>query len=185
MQHHSRPSEPDLKVWDLLVRVFHWGLAAAFAVAYVTAEEMERVHVVAGYVIGALIVIRVLWGLVGSRHARFADFVFSPAAVIAYLRDLLVGRPKRYLGHSPAGGAMVIALLVAITVTCVTGLLMGPEESGYGEAFEELHELAAAASLGLVFAHIAGVLLASFVHRENLPLAMITGRKRPLDEGQQ
>ena len=171
-----------VKVWDPLVRIFHWALALAFAVAYLTADEMERVHVAAGYVIGGLILFRVLWGLIGTRHARFTDFIYSPGAVLRYLRDLLIGSAKRTLGHSPAGGAMVIALIVALTVTCVTGLVMGPEESGYGEAFEELHELAAVATLALVLAHIAGVLLASFVHRENLVLAMVTGRKRPLGD---
>lgn len=178
MQPQTSPASPTIRVWDPVVRVFHWGLAAAFAIAYLTAEEMEQVHVVAGYVIGGLIAVRVVWGFVGPRHARFTDFIFGPTAIFTYLRDLVSGRPKRFLGHSPAGGAMVVALLIAITVTCVTGLLMGPGEGSSGEAFEELHEVAAALSLGLVLAHIAGVLLASFVHRENLPLAMITGRKQ-------
>lgn len=172
----------EVRVWDPFVRFFHWVIAGAFAVAYVSADEMEQVHVVAGYLIGGLIVLRILWGLVGPRHARFTDFIYSPIAVIHYLRDLLLGHAKRTLGHSPAGGAMVIALIIALAVTSVTGIVMGPEEGGYGEAFEELHELAAVATLALVLAHIAGVLLASFVHHENLPLSMFTGRKRPLDE---
>lgn len=169
-----------VRVWDPLVRIFHWGLAVAFSVAYLTADSAETVHLVAGYGIVALVSVYMLWGVVGPRHARFSDFVFRPGAVWKYLRDLTLGRARRMLGHSPAGGAMVIALFAALGVTCATGIAMSLGTAG--DTLEAVHELASASTLALVFAHIAGVLFASFVHRENLPLAMITGRKRPLEE---
>jgi len=165
-----------VRVWDPLVRVIHWGLAVAFAVAYLTAESAEAVHLFAGYMISGVVLIRLLWGVVGPRHARFSDFIFRPSAVLKYLRGLLTGRARRMLGHSPAGGALVIALMA----TCGTGIAMG--FGAAGGVFEAVHEFASAATLALVLAHIAGVLFGIFVHRENLPLAMITGRKRPLQE---
>jgi cytochrome b len=200
-------------VWDPLVRFGHWALVAAFAVAYLSAEEEaggpDPLHVWGGYVVGGIVVLRVLWGFVGPRHARFSDFVCGPIKALIYLRDSLLGRGRRYLGHSPAGGAMVIALLVFLAATVATGLVAygeqgkGPlatarvtganaagndaggnsvRQGGEGESTEnaigELHGLLANITLTLVGAHIFGVALASFVHRENLVLAMISGRKR-------
>jgi cytochrome b len=175
-------------VWDPLVRVFHWSLVAAFTVAYLT-EDPIAVHVWAGYVVGILVAARTIWGFVGPKHARFSDFIYRPAGVVQYMRDLLAFRARRYLGHSPAGGAMVLALLVFLAATVVTGLIVygGDQQAGplagmfskqTGEAVEEFHELVANITLGLIFFHIAGVALASFEHHENLVRAMITGQKR-------
>lgn len=177
-------NSPDqqIRVWDPLIRLFHWGLAGAFTFAYLTAEEMESVHALAGYLVAGLIAVRLIWGVVGPRHARFSRDFLRPTAVVGYLRDLVGGRARRYLGHSPAGGAMTIALLVAIAVTAGTGIVMGPDGEGEEGLVYGLHELAASATLALIFVHLAGVVLASFVHRENLPLAMVTGYKRPLTE---
>ena len=118
-------------VWDPVVRVGHWALVAAFAVAYLSAEEEggtpDALHVWGGYVVGAIVVLRVLWGLVGPKHARFSDFVCGPIAALRYLVDLFAGQARRYLGHSPAGGAMVIALLVCLAGNVATGIV------AYGE----------------------------------------------------
>ena len=146
--------------------------------AYATGDEIEKVHVAAGYTIAGLVATRILWGVVGPRHARFSNFVRPPSEVLAYLRDVLLLRAPRYLGHNPAGGAMIVALLAALISTCVTGYMMTTDAYWGAKWVEELHELLANLTVGLVVAHIIGVLVASFEHRENLVAAMITGRKR-------
>jgi cytochrome b len=177
-------------VWDPFLRVFHWALVAAFTIAYLTEDDLLTVHVWAGYVVGGLVVARLIWGFVGPRHARFSDFVYAPAATLAYVRDLLLFRAKRHLGHSPGGGAMVVLLLALLAATVVTGLVVygGEQQAGplagvfsknSAEAVGEVHEVLANVTLAFVLAHIAAVTLASFAHRENLVRAMITGYKRP------
>lgn len=189
----GRPWAPQrIRVWDPLVRVFHWALVAAFATAFIVEDDLLGVHVWAGYLALALIGVRLVWGLIGTRHARFSDFVRGPSQVRAYLIDALHLRAPRYLGHNPAGGAMVVALMVAVAATGLTGMAVyGAEElSGplagvtgalapsWGHRFEELHEALANLTLGLVLVHVAGVLFSSFVHRENLIGSMISGFKR-------
>lgn len=175
-------------VWDPFVRIFHWSLVVAFTIAYLV-EEPLTVHVWAGYAVGILVVARVIWGFVGSGHARFSDFAYSPAKWFAYLRDMTASRAKRYVGHSPGGAAMVFALLVCLAATVVTGLIVygGEHQAGplagmfskdTGEGVEEAHEIFANITLALVFFHLVGVAFASFAHRENLVRAMITGYKR-------
>lgn len=210
----SRPEST--LVWDPLIRFGHWALVAAFAVAYLSAEEEaggpDPLHVWGGYIVGAIVVLRVVWGFVGPRHARFRDFVRSPFSALLYFIDLLHGRARRYIGHSPAGGAMVIALLVCLAATVATGLIAYGEEgkgplavvmvtgaNANGKEVEhrapaktgteelestigELHGLLATITLVLVGAHIFGVVVASVAHKENLVLAMITGRKRRASE---
>ena len=190
MQKSETASQQDqVYVWDPFVRIFHWSVVIAFTVAYFV-EKPLIVHVWAGYVIGILIVARLIWGFFGPSHARFSDFTYSPAASLRYVRDLNRFHAKRYLGHSPGGAAMVFALLVFLAATVVTGLVVygGDQQAGplagmfskdTGEAVEEVHEVIANITLALVFFHLAGVALASFAHRENLVRAMITGYKRP------
>ncbi len=167
-----------VKVWDPFVRVFHWSLATLFLVAYVTGDEIERVHIAAGYVIAGLIALRVVWGFVGPTHARFSNFVKSPRQVLAYLRDVALFRAPRYLGHNPAGGAMIIALLVMLAATGITGIMMTADSYWGAEWVEEVHEAFAHLTVGLIVFHVLGVLIASFEHGENLVKSMITGRKR-------
>jgi cytochrome b len=162
-------------VWDPLVRVFHWSLVGAFALAWLTGDELERLHEVTGYVIVGLLGIRIVWGVVGTTHARFGDFIYRPSTVARNLGDTARFRAKRYVGHSPAGGAMVIALMLMLVVTAGTGIVM---TTNGGEWVEEIHEVAANLAIILVGLHIAGVFVASLEHRENLVKAMITGRKR-------
>ena len=116
-----------VRVWDPLVRVFHWGLVAAFATAWLTADELQPVHEFAGYTVAGLVAFRLVWGLVGSRYARFAQFLKGPGETLAYLGDMTRGRERRYLGHNPAGAAMVVALLVTLSGTAFTGWLMEDE----------------------------------------------------------
>lgn len=170
-----------VRVWDPFVRVFHWSLVALFIAAYATGDESERAHVLIGYAVAALVGLRIVWGFIGSKHARFSDFVKPPAAVLTYVRDALSFKARRYLGHNPAGGVMILALLAALAGTCVTGYMMTTKAWWGSHALEEVHEAFANGMLVLIGLHVAGVLFASLEHGENLVRAMITGRKRAAD----
>lgn len=197
-----------IRVWDPLVRVFHWGLVAAFAAAWLSAEENDTLHANAGYVVAALVAFRIVWGFIGSHYARFAQFVKGPSATLAYAGDIARRKERRYLGHNPAAAAMVVALLLTLSGAAYTGWLMDEptrvamlpatpqivapahadedgKRGGEGgeEAVEELHELFANLLLFLVALHVAGVVLASFRHHENLARAMVTGDKRAAGPG--
>lgn len=164
-------------VWDLPVRAFHWLLAGSFSAAYLLSESerLRNVHVNLGYAVLGLVAFRLLWGVVGTRYARFRSFIFSPAAAWAYLRGLLRGGATRYIGHNPAGSFVIWAILGLATLTGLAGYATY-EEIG-GDAVAELHELLANAWLVLVGLHITGVVASSLLHRENLVLAMLTGYK--------
>ena len=129
-----------VKVWDPFVRVFHWTLLTLFVVAFVTGDEIESVHIAAGYGIAFLLTLRLVWGVIGPRHARFSSFVRSPRQVLAYLRDVASFRARRHLGHNPAGGAMIVALLTALIGTAVTGYMMTTQAYWGAEWVEQLHE---------------------------------------------
>lgn len=169
----------EVQVWDPLVRVFHWTLVAAFAAAYLSEDELMSVHNFAGYLILGLLAFRLIWAFIGTRHARFSDFVYSPGQVIGYLRDMVRGRPEHYLGHNPAGGVMILMLLASLIATVATGLLLVGD--GGGEAWEDAHEFFANFTLFLVVLHVAGVVIGGMLHRENLVRGMITGRKQAGD----
>lgn len=165
-------------VWDPIVRLFHWSLVMAFVVAWVTGDEMQGVHEWAGYAIVGLLVIRIVWGFVGTTHARFCDFIYSPSTILGFLIDTIRLRARRYRGHNPAGGAMVIALVIMLAATAATGLMMTTDAYWGAEWVEDVHEAAANLSIVLVGLHLVGVFVASVEHRENLLRAMITGYKR-------
>lgn len=195
-----------VRVWDISIRIFHWSLVVAFAAAYITGEVEGELHGNIGYIVLALLAYRLLWGLVGSRYARFSSFLFGPGETLRYVTDLLSGRAKRYLGHNPAGAVMIYLLLLSLVITVWTGLELyavegkGPlatnaatlvavasanDEKGKADAgggreefWEELHEFTSHISLLLIALHIAGVIVSSRLHKENLVKAMITGRKR-------
>jgi len=164
-------------VWDLPLRVFHWTLALSFLGAYFTAES-ERwrdLHVILGYTAGVLIVFRLAWGVVGTRYARFASFLYRPAAVVAYLRSLLTTRPQHFVGHNPAGALAIFLLLALIVASVLSGwatfVQVGPEW------LEDAHETFSNVALAMVVVHLAGVVVSSWLHRENLVGAMVTGYK--------
>ncbi|MBR0673086.1 cytochrome b/b6 domain-containing protein [Neoroseomonas soli] len=165
-------------VWDPFVRFFHWSLVGLFALAFATGDEVEWLHLAAGYSVAALVALRLVWGFVGARHARFSGFVRPPREVLAYLRDAARLRAPRHLGHNPAGGAMVVALLGMLAGLTATGFMMTTDAFWGAQWVEDLHEGFANATLLLIGLHVAGVLFASFEHGENLVRAMITGRKR-------
>jgi cytochrome b len=177
-----------IKVWDPLVRIFHWALVLFFITAYLTEDDFENIHNYAGYAVSILVGFRLLWGLIGPKYARFSNFVKSPSETLSYLKSLLARNPKHYIGHNPAGGMMVGALLVALAATTFSGVallaidgggpLAGTFVSSFNEDFiKDLHELLANASVLLVVLHVAGVLISSLLHRENLIRAMFTGVK--------
>jgi cytochrome b len=204
--------EARLKVWDVGVRVFHWSLAFSFFVAYFSGDDESRLHVYAGYAVLALVGFRIAWGFIGTKHARFADFIYAPAATLRYVRSVISLKPPHYLGHNPLGGWMIVALLLCLSGACWSGLEVygkqgkGPlaqVESGlissaiadedkrehHGEhrrgksraegeeLWKEIHEAFANIAIFLVVLHVAGVLIASALHRENLIRSMITGYK--------
>lgn len=189
-----------IRVWDPFVRIAHWLLVLAFFVAYFTEDELLPAHIWAGYAVGAIVVARIAWGFLGTPHALFKDFLYRPAIVLGYLGNLLRGKARRCLGHSPAGGAMVIVLLVALAAIVWSGLMVYAYDEHAGllagladnsaavdnfeareEFWEEVHEICVNSTLVLVILHVGGVLLASFVHKENLISAMLTGKKRAAD----
>jgi cytochrome b len=183
--------QTEINVWDPLVRLFHWTLVIAFGVAWLTEDDWMTLHSYAGYLVIGLLLFRLFWGVVGPRHARFSDFVKSPSTVIGYLKDLTKLRARRYVGHNPAGGAMIVALLICLVLTAVTGLLAygatgsGPltglfaSSAGFGsEWLEEVHEFFANFTLLLVVVHVGGVAFESLLHKENLVRSMFTGTKR-------
>lgn len=205
----------EVRVWDPLVRIFHWSLVISFTIGYLTGDEESSLHVYAGYTVLGLICFRVLWGLIGTRYARFSDFVYSPAKVIDHVKGLFSSNPRRYLGHNPVGGWMVITMLATLFVVTISGLKVYALEEGLGplagdaveirlvsvarandddreyrddkddedaeefweEFWEEIHEASSNFMLLLIALHIAGVMIASRLYRENLVRAMVTGKK--------
>ncbi|OKH89600.1 cytochrome b/b6 domain-containing protein [Thalassospira sp. TSL5-1] len=172
-----------IRVWDPLVRIFHWSLATCFAVAWISAENWDSLHEKTGYVALALVVFRLLWGLIGPRYARFTQFVRPPRDVLAYLRAIVTGHEKRYVGHNPAGGAMILLLLGLMAATGATGWLYSTPSYHDWHWIKEVHEFLANSLMVCVGLHVGGVLLASLRHHENLARSMINGRKRPPEPG--
>ena len=197
-----------VRVWDPLVRIFHWSLVAAFVVAYLSAEDLSSVHEIAGYGVAGLIAFRVIWGFVGSKYARFSQFLRGPSETMRYIGDVVRGKEHRYLGHNPAGAMMTVVLLLTLSGTAFTGWLLEDEgrvamlpelplivspayadddDDSFGErgseAVEEVHEVLANLMLLLIAVHVGGVVLTSFRHHENLARSMVTGDKRAPDPG--
>lgn len=215
-------STKTVSVWDPLVRIGHWTLVITFFTAYFTEEDFLTQHTWAGYVVGSIVLIRIIWGFIGSKHAKFKDFIYSPAAIFIYLKALVSRKPEHYLGHNPAGGLMVIALLFSLCATTYTGIALYAVEKNAGplagivanndkvlakasiisaayadedgnegkngqqnfsvneadeEFWEGLHEFFVNFTLLLIALHIGGVLVSSYVDKENLVKAMVTGHK--------
>jgi len=182
-----------IKVWDPLVRIFHWSLVVFFFLAYLTEDDFETIHIWAGYAVAALVAFRLIWGVIGTKHARFLSFITSPRATRNYIKQAVKGQAPHYLGHNPAGAAMIVALLFSLIATTFFGMsLLAIEGEGplAGTLFanlpedplEEVHEFFANFTLLLVFLHVVGVVVSSLQHRENLVRAMFTGEKLNTDD---
>jgi cytochrome b len=165
-------------VWDLPTRVFHWALVLSFTGAFLTgeSERWRDFHVLFGYTVLGLIAFRLVWGFVGTRYVRFALLVRCSHYIVGYLAQLVKGHKWHSVGHNPAGVVAVALLLLLGIASGVSGWAVY-EEVG-GDWLEKLHEYTSNAMLAVVFMHIAGVLVASYLHGENLIVAMFTGRKR-------
>jgi cytochrome b len=165
-------------VWDWPTRAFHWLLAVCFAIAWITSgsERYIMIHVTCGYTVFALMVFRVLWGLVGSRHARFGAFVRGPAAAHAYVRALWRKPVQHFTGHNPAGAVAIVVMILLGLTTPVFGWVAFNEWAGDWVA--RTHITLAWTFLIVVGLHLLGVIVGSFAHRENLAAAMLSGFKR-------
>jgi cytochrome b len=167
-----------VKIWDRFIRIFHWSLVVLFATAFYTRDKWEQIHIACGYAILALVLARIVWGFIGSAHARFSDFIFSPLTVMRFLFDTARFRATRYLGHNPAGGAMVVTLIVTLLTICGSGIAMTTNAMWGVKWIETIHDAATYGTLALIALHLIGVILASVEHRENLVKSMVTGWKR-------
>ncbi|MBY0260770.1 MAG: cytochrome b/b6 domain-containing protein, partial [Phycisphaerales bacterium] len=166
-------------IWDLPTRLFHWLLSAGFIAAAVIALALGEhsplfpYHAIIGLAIALMVCLRVVWGIAGTRYARFGTFIFGPAAVIEYMKGTLVGGGKRYIGHNPGSALAIFALLALVLAMAVTGIMLGQGNEGV----KEIHEVLAWVTVGFVVAHVLGVALHTIRHRENITLSMIHGHK--------
>lgn len=166
-----------IKVWDLPVRLCHWGLAACVLANLAVTEEGGDIHRYLGYTAAGIVLFRLLWGLVGSPYARFSDFWPTPARLAAHTRRLLKREPDPHPGHNPYGAVMMLALWAVVLGLGISGYLMGTDRFWGDERLEEIHEILANSLIPLVALHVASAVAMSWLEKTNLPLAMITGRK--------
>ena len=172
-------TRPAHRVWDPLIRVLHWTLAASVAVAWLTKDGGGLWHEWMGYLALAVVTLRLAWGRAGPRHARFAAFVRSPAETSRYFKRMLTRSEPRHLGHNPLGGWMIVALIANVILVSASGWLYTTEAFWGVARVEDLHDALATCLLALVALHVTGVVVTSIRHRENLAGAMVHGRKRP------
>lgn len=167
-------------IWDLPTRLFHWLLSAGFIAAAVIALAMGEhsplfpYHAIIGLTIALMVVLRIVWGIVGTRYARFGSFVFGPGAVVEYMKVAMIGGGKRHIGHNPGSAVAIFALLGLVLALAVTGFMMGQGNEG----IKEVHEILAWTTVGIVVVHVLGVAFHTIRHRENITASMIHGRKR-------
>ncbi|MES2400763.1 MAG: cytochrome b/b6 domain-containing protein [Pseudomonadota bacterium] len=171
---------PAVKVWDGLVRMLHWLLVLSVALAWISSLGfgLLKAHEPAGYVALAVVTVRVAWGFIGSRHARFSQFVRRPRAVRDYAVQLSTGTEPRYIGHNPLGGWMVLLLLALVASLGLTGWLYTTDYFWGTAWLDQLHAALAWVLLVLIAGHLGGVIVTSLRHRENLASAMFSGRKQ-------
>lgn len=167
-------------IWDLPTRLFHWLLSAGFIAAAVIALAMGEhsplfpYHAIIGLTIALMVALRIMWGIVGTRYARFGSFVFGPGAVVEYMKGAMLGGGKRHIGHNPGSAVAIFALLGLVLALAVTGFMLGQGSEG----IKEVHEILAWTTVGVVVVHVLGVAFHTIRHRENITASMIHGRKR-------
>ncbi|MFZ4856632.1 MAG: cytochrome b/b6 domain-containing protein [Desulfuromonadaceae bacterium] len=169
-------------VWDMPIRLFHWLLAAcciaSLALAFGSPEQSRAFdwHMLIGLFLVPLLIFRLLWGFTGTTYSRFRSFIYSPIKAVAYLVSMIKGNSERHIGHNPAAGYAILAMLVLVPGCVVSGLLIPNSK-----IFEELHEIVSFILLGIIGAHFLGILFHTFVHKENVVLSMLTGMKTTKD----
>ena len=165
-------------VWDFPVRVFHWLLVISFAGAWLTSESesQQMIHYAFGYSACAVVLFRIVWGLVGTRYARFTQFIKGPVETIQHIKALLTRHRQSELGHNPAGALVMIALMLFILLIGLTGYWSVKEF--LGDFMSEAHEAIASVALWIVIIHIAAAVIMSFLQKENLIKSMVTGKKQ-------
>ena len=170
---------PRVLIWDLPTRIFHWLLTIGFLISAaisVTADNdspLFSAHMILGVVLGAMVLLRIVWGFVGTRYARFTSFLFSPLSLLKYVFGAVNGSEPRSIGHNVGSSYAVFAMLGLVLATAGTGMMI----SAGNEAAEELHEIVSYSLMAVVAVHIVGVVWYSLRHRENITLSMLTGRK--------
>ena len=172
------PRVRGVRVWDPIVRIFHWTVALGVLANLTVLRNHETQHLYVGYVIVAALLVRLAWGSVARGHARFASFVPTPRALLGYTGLLLKGREPRYVGHNPAGAAMMVALMGLVSIIGLTGWMMGTDRFWGVRWVEIVHETSANVLIVAALLHVAGAIVESLRHKENLPLSMVTGYKR-------
>ena len=170
-------NDRETPVWDIITRIFHWLLVLAYCTAHLTAEEWDTAHEYIGYIILGLVTFRIIWGFVGPGNTQFSVFVKSPGIIKVHLANILTGQHTAEAGHNPAGGAMVLILLVWLGLTGITGWLSTTISGNVAELLEKSHEFLGEYSLVLIALHIAGVIVMSVIERQNLANSMIDGKK--------
>ena len=170
-----------VKVWDPVVRIFHWLVVTGVALDYFVFADGEKTHQWIGYTVAAALALRLVWGFVASGHANFRDFVKGPATVVRYVKEALAGRPQRHLGHNPAAAIMILALMFTLTAISVSGW-MQTTDAYWGVGWvQDVHRWSVNGLLGLVVIHASAAIFESLRHRENLVWSMVTGWKRKDD----
>lgn len=167
-----------IAVWDLPLRLWHWALAACVIIAWFTPPAYDRLHRIVGYAVLGLLVFRLAWGFWGSRYSRFRMLGVRLRAAPNYLLNLRRGMTGRYIGLNPAGTLMLVALMIALAVSAITGALSVTTTFFGVWWIEDTHAIASDAVIVLVVLHVVGVVVMGLMQRENLIRAMITGRKR-------
>lgn len=170
-----------VRIWDPIVRLFHWAVAGGVVANLTFLRHEDDWHVYVGYVVIAALIIRMVWGLWARGHARFASFLPTPRKLLWYFRAMLGRDEPRYVGHNPAGAAMIVILMLLLATIGASGWMMGLDAFWGVDWIEAVHELSANILIGAVALHVAGAIFESVRHHENLPLAMITGYKRPAE----
>lgn len=175
--------------YDLPVRIFHWFFASLFVFSFFVAKVIDddsalyAYHMLSGIMMSILVILRVLWGFVGTKYARFSSFMLKPNTLLNYFKSLLKSGSKRYMGHNPATSYAAILMFVASIFMVITGVLM--TKHIFKDFFEEVHELIANGFIVMVLLHIAGVIFHQLKHRDNIWLSIISGKKQYIEDGQE